>query len=234
MNTHKRIQSTLFAILIIGFANNAAITPASAANAEHAALTILKQATYNMIEALKKASKSERGDARFIRKLVNTHLAPNIDFIASSKWVLGKHWRRANLEQKKTFIRQFKKLLVQFYSAALSEYAVSAKIDHNILSFLPVRNAADDDDITVHSRVNTPSGKVIPVNYHVHKTRKGDWKVYDVSVEGISMISTYRASFAAELKQNGVTGIIASLKQRNAKLTANVKPTQPKLVKIKP
>lgn len=204
--------------------------PAQAKEAEHEALATLKVATHDMIEALKKSSVEERGDPEFIRNLVNTHLSPRIDFIASSKWVLGKHWRRANLEQKKAFILEFKKLLIQFYSTALSEYAVSHNIDHNVLSFLPLRNDADDTDVTIRSKVNTPSGKVIPVNYHVHKTRKG-WKVYDVSVEGVSMITTYRSSFASDLKQNGVAGIIDSLKQRNAKLAASATKASPKLVK---
>ncbi len=229
MNIQHRMQRYFIGLLFIGLSSQFA-TVAMAEEVEHTALVTLKTATYNMIEGLKQASKAERGDAKFIRKLVDTHLSPNIDFIASSKWVLGKYWRRANLDEKKAFIREFKTLLVQFYSTALSEYAISNKIEHGLLDFLPIRNDAKDEDITIHSKVNTPSGKVIPVNYHVHKTSKG-WKVYDVSVEGVSMITTYRSSFAAELKQNGVSGIIESLKQRNAKLANSQAPTSAKLVK---
>lgn len=220
-----RSQITLFRaalLLLFSFGFNQI---SLAANADHPALVDIKKATYNMIESLKHASKEQRGSPSFVRDVVTKHLSPRIDFIASSRWVLGKYWRKASLEEKKSFILEFRKLLIQFYSTALSEYAVNNDIDHGVLTYLPVRNDAKDKDITIHSRVNTPSGKSITVKYHVHLTKKG-WKIYDVSVEGVSMITTYRASFASELRQKGVNGIIESLKQRNAKLAASADSTK--------
>jgi len=211
-------RSTLLLLslaLTLGFSHSAL-----SAETDHPALIDIKKATYNMIEALKTASKEQRGSPSYMRDVVTQHLSPRIDFIASSRWVLGKYWRKASLDEKKSFILEFRKLLIQFYSTALSEYAVNNDIDHGVLTYLPVRNDAKDEDITIHSRVNTPSGKTIPVKYHAHLTKKG-WKIYDVSVEGVSMITTYRSSFASELRQKGVNGIITSLKERNAKLAAS-------------
>ena len=86
------------------------------------------------------------------------------------------------------------------------------------MHFLPLRETGKKD-VTVHSIVSPPgSTKKVPVNYHMHKTHKG-WKIYDVSVEGISMITTYKSSFAPQLRNSGVDGLIQSLVERNRKLS---------------
>jgi phospholipid transport system substrate-binding protein len=140
-------------------------------------------------------------------------LIPHIDFISASKWVLGKHWRRADKQQKLRFIREFRTLLVRFYSSALADFLKTNQVQKDMIRFLPYRGESSDD-VTIRSEVHAPDGKTIPVNYYLHQTRKG-WKVYDVSVEGISMITTYRTSFANEIKLKGVDGLIESLAEKN-------------------
>lgn len=191
------------------------------ADAELKPDALLKSTTYNLISALKKNKKRFKSEPGIVRELVKTHISPKLDFIAASRWVLGKHWRDASREQKVRFIKEFRKLLIQFYSSALTEYAISNDIDHDIMAFKPIRDKDYGSDVTVHSIVSPPSSqKKVPVNYHMHKTRKG-WKIYDVSVEGISMITTYKSSFAPQLRNSGVDGLTDSLVKRNMKLASN-------------
>lgn len=179
--------------------------------------TVLETATRQMITAINANHEKIKADPSVVNDLVEEILMPHIDFISSSKWVLGKHWRRATKEQKLEFIRQFRSLLLRFYSAALAEYLTTNTVSEDMFVFLPLRADANSKQVTVHSEIHPPSGTIIPIKYSMHLTKKG-WKVYDVSIEGVSMVTTYRTSFATEIKQKGLDGLIASLAERNDKL----------------
>ncbi len=181
---------------------------------------VLETASRQMISAINANHEKIKSDPRVVNGLVEDILMPHIDFIASSKWVLGKHWRRASKQQKLEFIRQFRTLLLRFYSSALAEYLTTNSVSEDMFVFLPLRGDSNPKRVTVHSEIHAPSGNIIPVKYSMHLTKKG-WKVYDVSIEGVSMITTYRTSFASEIKQKGLEGLIASLTERNNKLARN-------------
>ena len=182
--------------------------------------TVLDMATREMVTAINANQEKIKTDPSVVNGLVEDILMPHIDFIASSKWVLGKHWRGASKEQKLEFIRQFRALLLRFYSVALAEYLTTNTVSEDMFVFLPLRGDTSTKRVTVHSEIHAPSGSIIPIKYSMHLTKKG-WKVYDVSIEGVSMITTYRASFASEIKQKGLDGLIASLAERNTKLAQN-------------
>ena len=182
--------------------------------------TVLDMATREMVTAINANQEKIKADPGVVNGLVEDILMPHIDFIASSKWVLGKHWRRASKDQKLEFIRQFRALLLRFYSAALAEYLTTNTVSEDMFVFLPLRGEANPKRVTVHSEIHAHSGNIIPVKYSMHLTKKG-WKVYDVSIEGVSMVTTYRTSFASEIKQKGLEGLIASLTERNNKLAQN-------------
>jgi phospholipid transport system substrate-binding protein len=182
--------------------------------------TVLETASRQMIAAINANQEKIKTDPSVVNGLVEDILMPHVDFIASSKWVLGKHWRRASKEQKLEFIRQFRSLLLRFYSAALAEYLTTNTVSHDMFVFLPLRGDTSTKRVTVHSEIHAPSGSIIPVKYSMHLTKRG-WKVYDVSIEGVSMVTTYRTSFASEIKQKGLEGLIASLAERNNKLAQN-------------
>ena len=182
--------------------------------------TVLDMATRQMITAINANQEKIKTDPSVVNGLVEDILMPHIDFIASSKWVLGKHWRGASKEQKLEFIRQFRALLLRFYSAALAEYLTTNTVSEDMFVFLPLRGDTSTKRVTVHSEIHAPSGSIIPIKYNMHLTKKG-WKVYDVSIEGVSMVTTYRTSFASEIKQKGLDGLIASLAERNTKLAQN-------------
>jgi phospholipid transport system substrate-binding protein len=178
---------------------------------------VLQMASREMISAINANHEKIKADPSIVNGLVEDILMPHIDFIAASQWVLGKYWRRASKEQKIEFIRQFRTLLLRFYSTALSEYLSANTVKEEMFVFLPLRGDTTNNMVTVNSEIHAPSGSIIPVKYSMHLTRKG-WKVYDVSIEGVSMVTTYRTSFAAEIKQKGLDGLIASLSERNDKL----------------
>ena len=182
--------------------------------------TVLDIATRQMISAINANQEKIKADPSVVNGLVEDILMPHIDFIASSKWVLGKHWRRASKEQKLEFIRQFRALLLRFYSVALAEYLTTNTVSEDMFVFLPLRGDTSTKRVTVHSEIHPSSGNIIPIKYSMHLTKKG-WKVYDVSIEGVSMVTTYRTSFASEIKQKGLDGLIASLAERNTKLAQN-------------
>jgi len=184
--------------------------------------TLLKSNTYNLIQGLKVSKSTRKLDPNVVHELVTTHIAPQLDFIAASRWVLGKHWSEIDRTQKISFIKEFRKLLIRFYSVALTEYVSNNDVDHGVIKFLPLADNSHKNevgnDITVRSIVMPPnSTKKVTVNYQMHKTRKG-WKIYDVSVEGISMIGTYKSSFEPQLRNSGVDSLIASLIERNNKI----------------
>jgi len=142
--------------------------------------------------------------------MVSEIVLPHFDFITMSKWVLAKNWRSASRAQKIGFIKAFRELMVRTYSVALLEYT-----DKDI-KYKPLRDDVSKGDVTVRTQAENEKGDPIAINYSLHKKKKG-WKVYDVAVEGVSLIANYRTSFATEIKQKGLDALIARLQKHNKK-----------------
>lgn len=150
-----------------------------------------------------------RKDSARLHQLVDELIIPHFDFARMSQWVLGKYWRSSDEAQRARFVDEFQQLLIRTYATALLEYA-----DREI-HYLPVR--ADDQAtvVTVRTEVEQPGSSVVPINYRMH-IKDNEWKVVDVSVDGVSLVSTYRASFASEIRKSGIDGLIESLETKNA------------------
>ena len=217
MSNHMqhRLRMLLMQIWLLVLASSLLISPLQAEPTPPN--DVLEMASRQMISAINANHEKIKSDPTVLNGLVEEILMPHIDFIAASKWVLGKHWRRASKEQKLEFIRQFRSLLLRFYSTALSEYLTTNTVTEDMFVFLPLRGDTASKRVTVTSEIHALSGSIIPVKYNMHLTKKG-WKVYDVSIEGVSMVTTYRTSFASEIKQKGLDGLITSLTERNDKL----------------
>ena len=143
-----------------------------------------------------------------IYELVNEIVLPHFDFERMSTWVLGKYWRSATPEQRKEFVEQFRTLLVRTYAKSLSSYT------DNKLTYLPFRGGPQQTDVTVRTEVDQPGGFPIPIDYSLYL--KGDeWKVYDVTIDGVSLVTNYRTTFANQIRQDGLDKLIASLASRN-------------------
>ena len=143
-----------------------------------------------------------------IYDLVNEYVLPHFDFERMSRWVLGKYWRQADARQQSAFVQEFRTLLVRTYATSLSDYS-----DQSI-EYLPFRDDETAEEVTVRSEVAQPGGFPIPINYNLHK-RNGDWKVFDVTIDGISLIANYRTTFAREIRTDGIDALIKKLADRN-------------------
>ncbi len=175
---------------------------------------LLDRVAKNMVTSLNTERDKIRQNPARLNEIVSDILLPHLDFVSASKWVLGKHWTDASRDQKKQFILEFRNLLVRFYSTALSEYLAENEVREEMIRIVPLRAPPENKSVTVRSEVLPPNGKPIPVLYHMH-LRRDRWRIFDVSVEGVSMVSTYRTSFDSEIRQHGLDNLIASLAQRN-------------------
>lgn len=215
--SQTRYRAWFFSLLVLILATTATLT-----RAEENPKLLLEGVSKDMITALNQHRDRIKQDPAVTQKLIEDILIPHLDFITASKYVLGKHWDTASRKQKIAFIKAFRKLLLRFYSSALTEYLNSheGELDTGLMVFFePADTSAQQ--LVMRSEVQPKSGKPVPINYQMHMTRKG-WKVFDVSVEGVSVITTYRTSFASEIQQNGLDALISSLESRNEKLrTAN-------------
>lgn len=215
MATVTRLQIGFMALLAIALFG----TSFQAAQADDDPKVMLETVAHKMITALNDNRARIEKDPAVTQELIEEILLPHLDFITASKYVLGTHWDSATKKQKIGFIKAFRKLLLNFYSSALTEYLGSREgdLDPGIMVFFKPTDT-NAQQLLLRSEIQPKSGQPVPINYKLHKTRKG-WKIIDVSVEGISVITTYKTSFASEIQQNGLDALIASLQSRNAKLS---------------
>ncbi|MFP4611467.1 MAG: phospholipid-binding protein MlaC [Thiohalophilus sp.] len=208
----------LFGVLLLAlFLSLPAQSVTAADNDPDEARQVLEEVARKMIQSTNARRDEIKADPEVVEQLIEELLLPHLDLLTASRWVLGKHWRTASKEQKLKFMKHFRGMLLRFYSSALADYLSENTVDEDLIRFQPVRAETGSDDVTVRSEVKPPKGNSIPVNYHMHLTRKG-WKVYDVSVEGVSMVTTYRNSFNDEIRRNGLDKLLARLADRDSDL----------------
>ncbi|MET0102101.1 MAG: ABC transporter substrate-binding protein [Sedimenticola sp.] len=140
--------------------------------------------------------------------LVDQIVLPKFDFIRMSRLVLGKYWRRATDEEKASFIAAFRELLVRTYATALLNYS-----DQEI-KYLPSRMVEGAEEVVVNTEVSEPGAPAVPINYNLYKDGE-DWLVFDVVIDGVSLVSNYRTSFASQIRRYKLAGLIKKLEQRN-------------------
>ena len=214
-NTFKK------ALFLLGFLLIAS-TQAIANTDTQAPDDMLKAATLEMLRSINNHRDEIKQSPDKLKSLVEEIILPHLDFIGASKIVMGKYWRLAETKQKVAFIKQFRLLLLRFYSSALAEYLSGEKkaLPEDLIHYFPIKLNEGETSLTVRAELQSESGKTIPIYYRVHLTSKG-WKIFDVSVEGISMITTYKNNFATQFKTQGVDALIASLVEKNKQLLAN-------------
>ena len=170
---------------------------------------LVKTITEEVVTILKKDQDIQAGDAKKAADLIETKIVPHFNFVRMTRIAMARNWRLASPEQQKELVGEFKTLLVRTYSTALSNYR-DQQIDYR-----PLRAKPEDTEVTVKSDVK-PSGSSQPISidYEMEKTPNG-WKVYDVKVGGVSLVTTYRDTFASEVRERGVDGLIKSLVAKN-------------------
>jgi phospholipid transport system substrate-binding protein len=183
---------------------------ASLAQAQTPAPDVLvKTITDDVAASIKKDKAIQSGDTAKAAELIEAKIVPHFNFTRMARIAMARNWRSATPEQQKEIAAEFKTLLVRTYSTALVNYK-EEKIDYK-----PLRAKPEDDEVTVRSEVR-PSGGTQPVSidYEMEKTPSG-WKVYDVKVGGVSLVTTYRDTFASEIRERGIDGLIKSLATKN-------------------
>ncbi len=149
-------------------------------------------------------------DTKGIYALVQEKILPHFDFRLMTRGALGRYWRRATESQKQRLTTEFRELLVRTYATTLFNY-VDQKIE-----YLPFRGQPGDKRVVVSTRIHDKSGPPLPINYRLYRTSTGAWKIYDVVVDGVSLVSSYRNSFASQIRRGGIEGLIESLRKHNA------------------
>jgi phospholipid transport system substrate-binding protein len=154
-------------------------------------------------------------DKRALRQVAEEKVAPNFDFEQMTRLAVGRSWSQATPDQQKALETNFKTLLINTYTNALSQ----ASTDDKALEVQPVPPNAGND-VTVRTRVRSSSGtQPIAIDYRMSNS-SGSWKVYDVAVENLSLVTTYRSSFAEEIQRGGIDGLIKSLQAKNQSLAS--------------
>ncbi len=147
-------------------------------------------------------------DTNKLYQLVNKEIVPHVDFKRMSRWILGKHWRKASSAEKAQFIEEFKKLLAKTYASAL------LKFSNEEIVYLPNNEAVKNGKVVIRSEIRQEKGQRFDVQYRMHH-KDESWKVYDISVGGVSLVSTYRNSFSKKIEQAGIKGLNAELHEKN-------------------
>jgi len=144
-----------------------------------------------------------------LRAIASELILPHIDFKTLSRWVLGKNWRRATPDQRNRFILQFRELLLNSYLRSVTGYR------DNTVQFQPPRSGQPDGRALVVAEISQPSGPPIHAEFRMHRV-DNHWLIYDVAVEGISLVATHRSSFAREISSSGIAGLLDRLEEMNA------------------
>ena len=170
---------------------------------------LVKTITEEVVAILKQDKDIQAGDPKKVADLIDTKVVPHFNFTRMTRIAMARNWRSASPEQQKELTGEFKTLLVRTYSTAISSYR-DQKIDYR-----PLRAKPEDTEVTVKSEVRqSGSSQPVSIDYEMEKTPSG-WKVYDVKVGGVSLVTTYRDTFASEVKDRGVDGLIKSLAAKN-------------------
>jgi phospholipid transport system substrate-binding protein len=154
--------------------------------------------------------KQNKQDRQALRELAEKKVLPKFDFKRMTQLAVGPGWREANPAQKEALENGFRTLLVNTYTAALSTTATA----NPTVDVKPVQMKPDQDDVTVKTIVKDSGKQQVSVDYRMEKLPEG-WKVYDVVVENLSLVTNYRGTFNDEVKRSGIDGLIKALDQKN-------------------
>ena len=193
---------------ILRFSLLALLIPVAQAQ-EIAPDVLVKSISQEVIAVLKQDKDIQAGNPKKVEELIETKVLPHFNFTRMTRIAMGRNWRVATPEQQKELTGEFRTLLVRTYSTALSNYR-DQQIDYK-----PLRAKPEDVEVTVRSEVKqSGSSQTVAIDYEMEKTPNG-WKVYDVKVGGVSLVTTYRDTFSSEVKERGVDGLIKSLAAKN-------------------
>ncbi len=170
---------------------------------------MIKKVTDDVLTIVRQDKDIQNGNTKKAIELVEAKVLPNFNFQHMTALAMGRDWNKANAEQKKRLSEEFKTLLVRTYSNALTGYR------DQTVRYKPTKMQAGDSEVVVKTEIVQPGNKPIQLDYSVEKLESNGWKVYDVVVAGVSLVSNYRDTFNQEVRANGVDGLIQMLVNKN-------------------
>lgn len=169
---------------------------------------LIRDTVKDVIRIVKEDKDIQAGNQKKIIELVDAKVLPHFDFTRMTRLAAGKHWRSATPEQKQSLVTEFRNLLVRTYTKAFTVYR------EQTVEVKPLNMAANATEVTVKTLILEPGKPDIPVNYDLEKTPDG-WKAFDLTIEGVSLVSTYRSTFSDQIQQSGIDGLIKTLAEKN-------------------
>ncbi|HSG22614.1 MAG TPA: ABC transporter substrate-binding protein [Azonexus sp.] len=200
----KKIVAFLFAVLI-----------SSAVQAQEAPDALIKQVTEDVLEIVRNDKDIQSGNTQKAIDLVDKKVLPHFNFPHMTALALGKDWRKATPQQQQQLTAEFRTLLVRTYSNALTGYK------NQKIVYKPFKMNAGETDVLVRTEVLQPGSKAVQLDYSLEKLENG-WKVYDMTVAGISLVTNYRDQFAQEVRNGGIDGLIATVAAKNKSLETSL------------
>jgi len=172
--------------------------------------TLIRNTVDEVTAVIKQDKDIQAGDQDKILALVDAKVLPHFDFPRMTQLAVGKYWRAATPEQKQALVTEFRNMLVRTYTKVFTVYR------DQTIEVKPYKLAVDDEtEATVKTLISKPGTQAIPVDYELKKTADG-WKAFDISIEGVSMVMSYRGTFTSQIQQNGIDGLIKTLADKNA------------------
>jgi len=203
------LRFVLPVLLLLGL-----LLSATVARAQEMGPDQLVRATVDKVVAIIKGDKAiQAGDMKRILEVAESHASPHFNFVRMTRLAMGANWKQASPAQQEELVRQFRSLLLRTYAVALKEYR------NQTIDVRPLKVPAGSTDVQVKTFVNQPGAQAIPIDYDMERTPQG-WKVYDVTVGGVSLVVNFRSSFDTEIRKTGVDGLLKSLVERNRSAAA--------------
>jgi len=176
--------------------------------AQEAPEALVKRVTDEVLAIVRADKDLQAGDSTKVVQLAEAKVLPHFDFERMTRLAVGKNWKEANDAQKQELTKQFRTLLVRTYSTSLSQYR------NQTIDVKPGKTGAADKEAVVRTAVIQQGGPQIPIDYSMEKTDTG-WKVYDVVIDGASLVTTYRGTFNDQVQRGGIDGLVKALQERN-------------------
>jgi phospholipid transport system substrate-binding protein len=177
--------------------------------AQEAPDALVKRVTDEILTIIKADKDLQSGNSRKVAELAEAKVLPHFDFTRMTRLAVGRSWQQASDAQKQSLEKEFRTLLVRTYSTSLTAYR------NQTIEVKPLKMAAGDKEATVRTAVIQQGGPPIPIDYAMEKTDSG-WKVYDVVIDGASLVTTYRSNFNDQVTRGGIDALVKSLAERNA------------------
>ncbi|MDQ2695755.1 MAG: ABC transporter substrate-binding protein [Pseudomonadota bacterium] len=191
------------------------LLPAAGVPAAPAPDELIQSAAERLFDALQAQRQRLKSEPQRGYAIVEEIILPHIDFRRIPRWVLGRYWRTASPEQRRRFAREFETFVIRTYTHAMVEFTDTILAYKDFVRFLPARVRPEEDEATVRSEIRHPEGgPPVPVSYHLHRDDE-TWRIYDISIDGISLVATYRSTFAARIRRDGLDALTDDLAARN-------------------